>query len=444
MALTVSSALLQSSGESRGAEPNQDAGLPPGSIVFHGSPKPANQSAVLDSPATPTSPEYLLGLKVEQASWTNNVSIITNSFDLDALYRRFVPTLPVSDNVKQQLNAKPHDNGVWRLTLLKDIVSDITTMHLYFLGVRSYGSDSEILFRDVNATGGPYYRGSPFYIGYVTQRQPDGTVRLVDVHRILSTGELLSQTLRRKVVLDLARKGFVQEPLNTGDAILLGNLKPYSIYEIRCSYGRYNLLKAAYDQLPSQLQDDPHVLFQNASCGGHNVDDVLVPIERWHQLNPDDPCPYLLLVDFYWRLYSGPRYIPDKETDLESYWTPEEENGVTAAVQKANTWFDDPAMEVRLARYFASKQPAKARSLLLQATQRTRPLPQAYSELLTLDLVQRNFDGVAETLQRQETAFQTNLTSMVNESRSFSDFKKSPAFKKWQHDHHAAGSVAEK
>lgn len=254
----------------------------------------------------------------------------------------------------------------------------------------------------------------------------------------------LSQTLRRKVVLDLARKGFVQEPLNTGDAILLGNLKPYSIYEIRCSYGRYNLLKAAYDQLPSQLQDDPHVLFQNASCGGHNVDDVLVPIERWHQLNPDDPCPYLLLVDFYWRLYSGPRYIPDKETDLESYWTPEEENGVTAAVQKANTWFDDPAMEVRLARYFASKQPAKARSLLLQATQRTRPLPQAYSELLTLDLVQRNFDGVAETLQRQETAFQTNLTSMVNESRSFSDFKKSPAFKKWQHDHHAAGSVAEK
>lgn len=447
VALTVLSALLQSPVESPGAEPNQDADLPPGSIVFHGAPKPANQSAGLDSAATPTSPEYLFGLKVEQATKTNDVSIINNAFDLDALYNRFVPTLPVSDNVKQQLYAKPHENAVWRLTLLKDIVSDVTTMHLYFLGVRSYGPDIEILFRDVNATGGPYYKGSPVYIGYVTQRQPDGTVRLVDVHRILSSGELLSQTLRREIVLDLARKGFVHAPLDASDAILLANVKPYALYEIRCGYGRYNLVKPVYDQLPPQLQDNPHILFQNASCGEHNAGDIVVPIERWHKLNPDDPCPYLLLVDFYWRLYNGPRYNPsgpDRGTHLESFWTPEEENGVTAAVQKANVWFDDPAMEVRLARYFAAKQPAKARSLLLQATQRTRPFPQAFSELLTLDLIQRNYAGVAETLHHQETAFQTNLTSMVNTSRSFSEFKKSPAFRKWRHDNHAAGPVAEK
>ena len=447
MASTISSALLQSPGESRGAEASPGASLPPGSLVFHGTPKPAGPSAGLDSASSRTSPEYSFGLKVEQATMTNDVSIITNAFDLDALYHRFVPTLPVSDNVKQQLYAKPRVDAAWRLAQLNGIVSDIKTMHLYFLGVRSYGSDIEILFRDVNANGGSDFKGSPFYIGYMTQRQPDGSVRLVDVHRMLSTGEMLSQTFRRGALLDLAEKGFVIEPLNKWDTIFLENLKPFSAFQIRCSDGNYSQIKSAYDQLPAQLQDDPHILYENTISGEHNVDNILVPIERWHKLNPDDPCPNLLLVDFYWRLYNRPRLTPgdpNNGTQPGSYWTPEEEKGITEAVQKANVWFDDPAMEVRLARYFRSKQPAKARSLLLQAIQRTRPYPQAYSELLTLDLLQRNYAGVAETLHHQETAFQTNLTSMVNGSRIYSDFKKSPAFNKWQHDHHAVGSVAEK
>lgn len=378
---------------------------------------------------------------------TNGVSVVTQAVDLEALYRRFVPTLPVSENVKQQLYSQTRGNTVEHLALLKDIAADINTLHLYFLGLRSYGSDIEILFRDVNAMGGAYYRGSPLYIGYITQRQSDGTVRLVDVHRFLSSGELMSRSLRRAAVLGLAGKGLVKQPLNAYDATLLANLKPFSLYEIRCNYGHYDLIKAAYDQLPPQLQDDPHILFQSASRGEHSIDDILVPIERWHKLDPADPCPYLLLVDFYWRLYNGPRFIPSglhSGTHLELYWTPEEENGVAAAIQKANVWFADPAMEVRLARYFGKSQPAKARPLLLQAIQRTPAFPNAFSELLTLDLSQRDYAGVAETLHSQEIAFQTNLTAMVNGSANFSEFRKSAAFKKWQHDIHVAVSTAAK
>ena len=428
--------LLEPPAKSRGAEPSHEAALPPGSLVFHGTPKPVNQAVGLDSTSGVTSPEYLFGLKIQQAMATNGVSIVTQAVDLEALYRRFVPTLPVSDNIKQQLYAMPRDNAVWRLTLLKDIASEIITLHLDFLGLRTYGPDVEILFRDVNAIGGPYYSGCPLYIGYVTQREPDGTIRIIDVHRFLATGELMSQTLRRRALVDLARKGLVREPLNASDSVLLGYLKPFSVYEIRYNYGHYDLLKAAYDQLPAQLQDDPYILFQKASCGVQSINDVLSPIERWHKLHPDDPGPYLLLVDSYWRLFNGPI------NRLNWSPSPEDEQGIADAIQKANVWFDDPAMEVRLARYYGTKQPVKARPLLIRAIQRKPPFAHAFSELLNLDLSQRNYTGVAETLHLQEIAFQTNLTAMVNSSVSFLEFRKSAAFKKWQHDDHIAASTA--
>jgi hypothetical protein len=242
----------------------------------------------------------------------------------------------------------------------------------------------------------------------------------------------------------------LQLPLNASDELLYRNMEAISLFETRCVDGHFDLIKAAYDQLPAQLQDDPHILFQMASCGGHGISDVLVPIQRWNKRDPDEPCPYLLLVDFYWRLYNGPRVIltgPNKGTKVEKVWTPEEEDGVRAAIEKANGWFDDPAMEVRLAHYFATKQPAKSRPLLLQAIRRSPPLGQAFSELIHLDISQRNFAGIADTLHLGEVAFQTNFTAMVNESMKLSEFKKSPEFRKWQHDYHpdhAAASTAAK
>lgn len=435
----VLTALLRSPEGSRGSEPNRDQALPPGSIVFHGSPKPAAQLS--------TSPEYLFGLEVQRAMMTNGVSVIVQAFDLDALYHRFVPTLPISDDLKQQLYALARDNDMHRSALQKMIVGDIYTFRLYFLGVRFYGSDMEILFRDFNGAGAPYYEGSPLYIGYVTRRDANGTVRLVDVHRFLSTGELMSQTLRREALQSFVRKGALQLPMNASDTLLLANVKSVSLYETRCGSGRYDLIKAAYDQLPPGLQDDPHILFQYATCGDHSIGDILLPVERWHKLDPDEPCPYLLLVDYYWRLYNRPRTVSDgpyKGTHLKQYWTPEEEEGVTAAIQKANVWFADPAMELRLAHYFGTNQPAKARALLLQAIQRTPVLPQAFSELLKLDLSQRDFGGVADTLHRGEIAFETNFTAMVTTSTNMSAFRQSPEFKKWQHDYHAATSTAAK
>lgn len=421
---------LWSPAESRGAEPNRDDALPPGSIVYHGTPKPTNDLATGS-----ISPEYLFGLKIQQAMTTNaGVCVITQAVDLDALYHRFVPTLPVSDDVKQREYALPNVNAVWRLVLLKDIASEVITHRLYFLGLRYYGSDTEMVFRDVNAIGGPSYIGCPLYVGYVTQRQPDWTVRIVDVHRFISTGEMLSQTLRRQTLRKLAKERLLRAPINASDAVLVANEKAVADMETRYDFGRYFVLRDYYNKLPPQLQNDPYILFQMASCGEQRIADFVPTIERLHQLHPDDPSPRLILVDDYWRVINNP-LVPANET-------PQDDQDLADAIEKANLWFDDPALEVRLAIAYGTNQPVKARPLLLQAIQRKPPFPSAFSQLLRIDLSQRNYAGVAETLHQQEVAFQTNLTAMVNASANFANFKNSPAFKKWQQDHHAATSTA--
>jgi len=55
---------------------------------------------------------------------TNGWAIITGAFDVDAFYRRFVPSLPVSDQVKKALLAAPRETASLRNQLLDEAVRD--------------------------------------------------------------------------------------------------------------------------------------------------------------------------------------------------------------------------------------------------------------------------------------------------------------------------------
>ena len=189
------------------------------------------------------------------------------------------------------------------------------------------------------------------------------------------------------------------------------------MYETRCGDGHYDLIKAAYDQLPQQLQDDPHILFQDATCGEHSLDEIQAPIERWHKLDPDEPCPYLLLVNYYWRLYNGPpnhfqAAWPTKEPVWNSIGHQKRRKGVAAAIQKANVWFADPAMELRLAHYFGTHQPAKARPLLLPSDSTHACLAAKLSQNCSSSISANETFAWhrRRTLHRGEVAFQTNFT----------------------------------
>jgi hypothetical protein len=278
------------------------------------------------------------------------------------------------------------------------------------------------------------------YIAYITERQSDGSIRLIDVQRF-AHGEMLSQTMRRRTLLELARKGLLGDQLSAGDRARISGKESLELFESRRAYGRFHLIKDAYERLAPELQEDRAVLYAYANTGDRSIDDVLIPVERWRRLYPGDPTSDLMVVNFYWILYQGPRYVaegPAKGTHFYAALSPRDEEAITAAIQRANVWFADPAMEIRLARYYGTEQPAKARPLLQQALQRFPSEPSALAELLKVDLAAANFTGVAETLHLQEVALQTNLTEMVNSSNEYATFRKSFPWKKWQHDYHEA------
>ena len=114
------------------------------------------------------------------------------------------------------------------------------------------------------------------------------------------------------------------------------------------------------------------------------------------------------------------------------------EQALEAAIERANAWFADPRMEVRMAVYYGPKRPEKARPLLQKALKRFPAEAITYEESLKVDLAAGNFDGVGETLHLDEVAFHTNLTQMVSGSKNYEPFRKSLAWKKWQHDWHGA------
>jgi hypothetical protein len=378
-------------------------------------------------------------MKAQEAEITNRHAVILQAFDLDALSSRFVPTLPTSDAIRQQVQALPRE-ARFRKELLADAVGSLPQDHLRFLGVRQVGNDFELLFR----TWGYYDDSAPGYTGYVTRRQPDGSVRLVDVHRF-GVGELLSQALRRETFLELSRKSLLVAPLNAADQAAVSGAEAWKLFSSRCDYGHFNLIKAAYDQLPPDLQNDRAALFACASCGEKSITDLMALIERWRRNYPNDPCPDIMVVGFYERLYAGPRYVETaKGGRIEAFssWTPKEEEDATAAFQRANLWLADPMLEIRLARHYVEGQPEKARPLLQQALKRFPIEEAAMAELLKVDLATSNFVEVAETLHLKETTLHTNLTALVNSTPAYAAFRKSFSWKKWQYDFHGGDSKA--
>jgi len=435
--LTLAS--LPLAGACSAAEAGKPADLPAGSLVLRG-PKRTDSANSPQSVLGTNSPEHWFGLQVERAMRTNGYSIITQAFDVDAFYKRFVPTLPVSDEIKQRLLAAPQQNAALRKQILDDVVGDIAGLHIRFLGTRMLGNEVALLFRDMEGTGAAFEVVYPVYIAYIAWRQPDGNMRLIDAQRFRH-GELLSQTMRRRTLLELARKKLLAGRLTVQDQQFLSSFEVLQLFESRLRYGKFSLIKDAYEKLPPEVQNDRAVLYSYATTGDRSITDVLEPIEQWRRVYPGDPTPDLIVVDFYWLLYQGPRYVsqgPDRGTYYGAAFSPQEEEAVEAAIERANAWFADPGMEFRLAGYYEAHRPDKARALLQKAMKRFPVEPWVFAELLQVDLATSNFEGVAETLHLNEAALQTNLTEMVNVSQDYAAFRKSFPWKKWQHDYHGA------
>jgi len=407
----------------------------------HASETPKDSGTISGVTAKSSSPEFRFGLRLEEALKTNNLGIITSAFDFDAYTHRYVPSLPVADGIKEKLYALPRNNPQWRRQVSLDVIEEAKSGARYFLGMRKCGNDYEALFGDLDVprdNSNFAVIRSPRYVGYVLKREADGSIGITDVHQF-NRGELLSQAERRGTLVELIKDDLLVQPVPARDAAYASGGEAIALFDSRCQFGQYNLIKDAYNKLPQEVQNDRCMLFRVAMIGEKNFADFLAPMEHWRQLYPDDPSPNLLLANTYWRLYhAAPSGATSSNFQPVEGWTDAEEAAAVTAIQRANEFFADPAMDIRLARYFERKKPDQARALLHTALKRYPVQPLAFGELFKMDLTVNNFAGVFETLRLEESTYHTNLTAMVEANPDFAAFRKSFDWKKWQHEDHGA------
>ena len=438
---------------SRSAGALDQSSIPPGSLVLRGPSVKAGPSGARSTPTNVNAPmsaeEQALGLAIAEASRKpHGYQIIKDKFDVTLFCRHVLYTLPLSAADQAKLGEQSYGDPNWCRILLNNVVDDVRDAQLHFLGLRTYLGYRELLFRDGEAgiahfdPGYPVVNtGNPLYYGLVLQRAENGELRVVDVHR-LAAGELLSQEARRELLVSLAGKGYLQAPTDPRDIALLSHPEAFNLFQQRYSYGKRELLVQAYEKLPPEMRDDRLVLDQLASTWPYTLHELSETLQRWHQTYPEDPSPQLLLLNAYWQFYYDPRGVEGTNgyIDISCHWTPAEETGAEEATERAMVWFADPAMEIRLASYFASRQPEKAKALLHRALHRFPYEPAGALVLDKINVAARAYGEVADNLREEEAQLHTNLTSMVAGSRIYDEFRKSFAWKQWQHDSHGVDS----
>src|ERR1051325_4241942 len=125
----------------------QNDALPPGSFVLRGPSARTRPAVALPPPGSPLSPEHLFGVGVELAMRTNGYTVLTRAFDVDAFFRRFVPRLPVSEEIRQSLIVAHHFSDALRRDILKEAVVGFAGSRVRFLGARYLGQEAVLLFR---------------------------------------------------------------------------------------------------------------------------------------------------------------------------------------------------------------------------------------------------------------------------------------------------------
>lgn len=390
------------------------------------------EKASAQSSGGDSSPEYALGLRIEQGARTNGYVLLDRELDVERMLTRAVNTLPASDAIKKAI-VDHESKEVPRMVIVKRALSEVNWRLARFLGVRRFESETELLFRSLDL------QGNASYTGFIAQAQAGVGVKLIDVHLYLE-GELMSQSLRRSHLLKLASAGNLDATMNKLDQALVSSMADWKLLESRYHYGKFDLVKQAFEKLPEELQNERAALSMYASSGCRSESEVLVPLDRWRKLYPDDPCPEIKLVEFYWSLYALVRPLTTKGgvvVNAEHCWTAAEETKAIEAIQRANTWLVDPAQDIHLAGYFKSRgHPEKAVPLLKEDLKLSPNNDELLGILIDLSLDQKNFEDAGSFLRAREVLFHTNLTQMVNAAPEYGAFRKSFAYKQWQYNFH--------
>lgn len=242
------------------------------------------------------------------------------------------------------------------------------------------------------------------YYEMVVGRDENGSLRVRDMH-VFSSGEMLTQVLRRLYIVALVQQGQKVPP---NDNIM----QKLPEMMVAMKEGRPKDVLAMYGKLPRELQRERIFLITRIHAAREAAanKELLDALKDFRAAFPDDPCVDLLSYDYHLR-----------KKDYKNLL------GIVDRLEKVVG--GDPYLNVLRADFLIETDDlAAARKNAMLAVEQ-EPTLKAYMSLVTISLRERNFD---ETVQHLETMARKFDVIVNGDSEEFAEFVKSPQYQKWR------------
>lgn len=329
-------------------------------------------------------------------------------FFLDALdYEEFLRR--ATEGISIKLFSGESEVDGFKKTIRENFLPVLRTGYLHYVNYSEDEDTYEILVRLDNDTGIIYWE-------LLLERRDPNEVVIVDIYPYVS-GDYMSETMKRAFQ--------IIEIENTGINKLLSNLsikeKAYSesvtklpVLKGHIEKQEYSKAREVYESLPEFSKNDKlFILIILQAAQGLSDDYYIEIIERYKQHYPDDPNLPLLSIDYH--LLKGE---------------------ITEAIARVDELDDiiggDNYLQAfRGNVYLIGNDTTNARISFEKALNEDEWLEDAYSGLLELHLITKEFDKVVVKMNELESRFDYEFTPDIFQEATYDEFRASDAYKKW-------------
>lgn len=376
-------------------------------VAAAGGPQPAGAAvlaAPVVSPSVPITDDEArqFAAAVEKAVMLGDAGVLSSLINPGLIADRAMTGLEAPDAARRGFR-----DGVTRSNdLARQIAQLVAKGGSYrLLRIHQEGPEKRALFRlTMGETGFNYH-------DLVLGRTALGEVRAADVY-VYTTGELMSQTLRRAFLpLAVHASRGLLDRLSGNDSEYIRSLPQLKQMTDSLARGDAHSALASYRSLPATLRQDKSVLmlrFRAAQAAGNDAE-YLAALEDFRTHHPGDPATDVISIDYFL---------------LREHF----DEALGCVDRLDATVGGDAFLGVMRAHvYLLQKKPDLARQTALKVIEVDPSLREPYRFLITASMIFGDHDETIRLLQRWEAQFQTRIDDLAQVG-NFSTLPQYPQF----------------
>lgn len=277
-----------------------------------------------------------------------------------------------------------------------------------YLRTHEVDGQKRVLFRLLLAND-----GGVNYQDMILSKDNQGNVRAVDIY-VFSSAENLSQTFRRAFIPIAAESSkSIFAKLTQSENDFVENLNKIQQMALLLRQGQYAGVDQIYRSLPESLQQDKSILLIQLQAAVRMGDKQYAQaIETFKRFHPKDPCIDMLSIDSFFM----------KQQFAEAF---------QCIARLEDSVGGDPYLNVMRANAKIQQQENNEAKAYAELALKEEPdLFPAYQVLINLSIADKDFDETVRLLTEVQDKFEIEFEDFT-QVEEFSDFVKSPQYKKW-------------